>query len=94
MQRQGWAGSGYCRADDPKNINIVSMREHVDTGAHQFFAPLIAEQYTDGVLLLNDLRAFLPNDAIISINPTQRKNYSAGYTRISLPRRYSCKELF
>lgn len=56
-----------------KNINIVSMREHVDTGANQFFARLVAEQYTDAVLLLNDLRAVLPDDAIISVNPHPEK---------------------
>ena len=56
-----------------KQINIVSMREHVDTGANQFFARLVAEQHSDAVLLLNDLRAVLPDDAIISVNPEPEK---------------------
>lgn len=56
-----------------KNINIVSMREHVDTMADQFFVRLVAEQYTDSGLLLNDLQAVLPEDAIISVNPDPDK---------------------
>jgi formyltetrahydrofolate deformylase len=56
-----------------KNINIVSMREHVDTVANQFFVRLVAEQHTDADPLLNDLRAALPEDAIISVNPDPEK---------------------
>ena len=56
-----------------KNINIVSMREHVDTVANQFFVRLVSEQHTDADSLLNDLRAALPEDAIISVNPDPEK---------------------
>jgi formyltetrahydrofolate deformylase len=56
-----------------KNINIVSMREHVDTVANQFFVRLVGEQNTDAGTLLNDLRAVLPEDAIISVNPDPEK---------------------
>lgn len=56
-----------------KNINIVSMREHVDTVANQFFVRLVSEQHTDADQLLNDLRAVLPEDAIISVNPNPEK---------------------
>lgn len=52
-----------------KNINIVSMREHVDTVANYFFVRLVAEPYSNTTELLNDLRAVLPADAIISVNP-------------------------
>ena len=56
-----------------KGINIVSMREHVDTVANQFFVRLVAEQYSNTVRLLNDLRVILPDDAIISVNPDPEK---------------------
>lgn len=73
MQRQGWLVAAIAGLMARKQINIVSMREHVDTGANQFFARLVAEQHTDAVLLLNDLRAVLPDDAIISVNPDPEK---------------------
>jgi formyltetrahydrofolate deformylase len=56
-----------------KNINIVSMREHVDITANQFFVRLVAEQYSNTAELLNDLRVVLPEDAIISVNPEPEK---------------------
>ncbi len=56
-----------------RNINIVSMREHVDTVANHFFVRIVAEQHTDPVMLLNNFRAVLPNDAIISVNPDPEK---------------------
>lgn len=56
-----------------KNINIVSMREHVDTMANQFFVRLVADQFGNTHQLFNDLRALLPADAIISVNPEPEK---------------------
>jgi formyltetrahydrofolate deformylase len=56
-----------------KNINIVSMREHVDTVANQFFVRLVADQFDNTDQLCNDLRALLPADAIISVNPEPEK---------------------
>jgi len=56
-----------------KNINIVSMREFVDTVAKQFFARLICEQDHDPEILLNDLQFVLPDNAFIRINPEPEK---------------------
>ncbi len=56
-----------------KNINIVSMREHVDGVAKQFFVRLVADQFGNTDQLFNDLRALLPADAIISVNPEPEK---------------------
>jgi formyltetrahydrofolate deformylase len=56
-----------------KNINIVSMREHVDTEANLFFVRLVSEQHTDAGQLLNDLRTVLPEDAVINVNPEPEK---------------------
>lgn len=56
-----------------RNINIVSMREHVDTVANRFFARLVSEDHDGSVVLLNDLKAALPEDASISVNPEPEK---------------------
>ena len=56
-----------------KNINIVSMREHVDTVANHFFVRIVAEQQTDATVLLNDFQTVLPKDALISVNPDPEK---------------------
>ena len=56
-----------------KNINIVSMREHVDTLANRFFTRVVSANYEDVSLLKRDLASVLPDDALISINPEPEK---------------------
>jgi formyltetrahydrofolate deformylase len=56
-----------------KNINIVSMREHVDSVANQFFLRLVTGENADAEMLTKDLRAVLPPDAYISVNPEPEK---------------------
>ncbi len=56
-----------------KNINIVSMREHVDTVANQFFLRLVTGENDDAEMLTKDLSAVLPPDAYISVNPEPEK---------------------
>ncbi len=56
-----------------KNINIISMREYVDTVANRFFARLVSEENTDPEILLKDLHSVLPEDALININPEPEK---------------------
>jgi formyltetrahydrofolate deformylase len=56
-----------------KNINIVSMREHVDIEANRFFARLVSTHHADADDLLQDLQKSLPVDAIISVNPEPEK---------------------
>jgi formyltetrahydrofolate deformylase len=56
-----------------KNINIVSMREHVDTVANRFFLRLATEQHINANELHKDLEAVLPPDAYISVNPDPEK---------------------
>lgn len=56
-----------------KGINIVSMREYVDTAANYFFARLVSEQYADPASLLQNLHDTLPEDAIINVNPEPEK---------------------
>ena len=57
-----------------KNINIVSMREFVDTASNYFFARVECQKNFDPEILLNDLRTVLPEDALIKINPDPEKN--------------------
>lgn len=56
-----------------RNINIVSMREHVDTVANRFFARLVSEDHADADTLLQNLHTALPEDAIVSVNPEPEK---------------------
>jgi len=56
-----------------QGINIVSMREHVDTEAIRFFTRVVAEHHTDSGLLRELLQKALPEDAIISVNPEPEK---------------------
>ncbi|RKD16063.1 formyltetrahydrofolate deformylase [Pelobium manganitolerans] len=54
--------------------NIVSMREHVDVEANQFFARLVVENITDSVAMEQNLLAVLPANAVVNVNPQPEKN--------------------
>ena len=56
-----------------RNLNIVSMREHVDVQANVFFARIVSAQETAVDELQLQLNAVLPVDANISINPEPEK---------------------
>lgn len=56
-----------------RNLNIVSMREHVDVQANVFFARIVSAQETAVEELQVQLKAVLPVDANISINPEPEK---------------------
>jgi formyltetrahydrofolate deformylase len=56
-----------------KNINIVSMREYVDTEASRFFARLVTDHVNNPDGLLKELENVLPGDAIINVNPEPEK---------------------
>ena len=56
-----------------EHINIVSMREHVDTEQGLFFARLQIEQGVDAQQLKAKLKAILPEDAFIKVNPLPEK---------------------
>ncbi len=55
-----------------ERLNIISMREHVDKDQNRFFMRLNIEQQTDGTLH-QMLKAILPAEAIITINPKANK---------------------
>lgn len=56
-----------------RNLNIVSMREHVDVQANVFFARIVSAQETAVEELQLQLKAVLPVHANISINPEPEK---------------------
>ncbi len=56
-----------------ESINIISMREHVDTEQHLFFARLEIEDNENAPLLKQKLSAVLPHNAVINIHTVQEK---------------------
>ena len=54
-------------------INILSMREHVDTIEGQFFLRLATDSHSDADNLYYELKTLLPEDAIITVNPQPEK---------------------
>ena len=54
-------------------INIVSMREHVDTIDNRFFVRVVVEGSIDYLLLERQLKAVLPAEAAIKVNPQPEK---------------------
>ena len=56
-----------------EQLNIVSMREHVDKQANRFFVRVEAEQPADAAKLEQQLQAILPMDALVTVNPLPEK---------------------
>src|SRR5256885_13822894 len=56
-----------------EQLNIVSLREHVDKAANRFFIRIEAEQEADALALEKKLEQLLPPDAVITINPLPEK---------------------
>jgi formyltetrahydrofolate deformylase len=54
-------------------LNIVSLREHVDKGENRFFIRIHLEQETDSPALEAKLQQVLPPDAVIKVNPLPEK---------------------
>jgi formyltetrahydrofolate deformylase len=55
------------------HLNIISMREHVDTEESRFYMRLQIEQNADEAVLKKQIQAVLADDAIISVNPIPQK---------------------
>lgn len=56
-----------------QGINIIAMREHVDTVDNRFFVRVVVEGKVDFLLLEHQLKAVLPGDAAIKVNPQPEK---------------------
>lgn len=54
-------------------INIISMREHVDTLEGQFFLRLVTESHSHADSLYRELKSSLPGDASVTVNPQPEK---------------------
>jgi formyltetrahydrofolate deformylase len=56
-----------------RNVNILSMREFVDTQNNNFFARLDVEEYANNADIHKALNQALPADASIKVNPVSEK---------------------
>src|ERR1044072_1648409 len=56
-----------------EQLNIVSLREHVDKNENRFFIRVHLEQETDAETLEQKLKLILPPDAFIKVNPQPEK---------------------
>jgi formyltetrahydrofolate deformylase len=56
-----------------EQLNIISMREHVDTAENRFYMRLEIEKHKDEATLESKLRNVLPKDVTISINELPQK---------------------
>ena len=70
------------------NVNILSMREHVDTPQNRFFIRLVTAvtgDEPDAETLTHQLQQVLPASAEITLKPSpEKKNHTAGNKRIPL----------
>lgn len=55
------------------NINIVSMREHVDASENRFFMRLETTALTEVTILQQQLLGVLPDNATVQVNPLPEK---------------------
>jgi len=56
-----------------KNLNIISLREHVDQTENRFYMRLEVTEAFDADLLLSEFQRVLPPAALITINPLPHK---------------------
>ena len=54
-------------------INIVAMREHVDTIDNRFFVRIVVDCVKDAVPIWQELKSILPEGAEIAVNPSALK---------------------
>ncbi len=64
-----------------QNLNIVSMREHVDATQGRFYTRIEINGVTDSTLLSQNLAAELPSDAVINVNPNPTKRITVLVTK-------------
>jgi formyltetrahydrofolate deformylase len=54
-------------------INIVAMREHVDTVDNRFFVRIVVDGVQEALPVWKELKAILPEGAEIAVNPSTQK---------------------
>lgn len=65
--------AGITRVLAEKELNIIAMREYVDTEAQHFFARIVTDHFADEGALTAELRKVLPGEATVTINPQTDK---------------------
>lgn len=73
--------AGISRILSESQLNIVSMREHVDKAEHQFFMRLEVDGTAEEVSLKQKMQQVLPEGAIIHVNPVPDKKIVVMVTR-------------
>lgn len=56
-----------------QQLNIISLREHVDKAENRFFLRVQVEHHADPLNIEEQLRKVLPPDAVIIVNPLPEK---------------------
>lgn len=56
-----------------QNINIISMREHVDALDNRFFARVVVDSNCNAEKIQHQLQIVLPDDAQVTVNPQPEK---------------------
>lgn len=56
-----------------QELNIISLREHVDKAENRFFLRVQVEQEASGELITKCLQQVLPPDAVVIVNPLPEK---------------------
>ncbi len=64
-----------------EQINIISMREHVDVAEEMFFARLQVQKRVDATALQHKLEAALPQGAQVHVNPQPEKKLAVLVTK-------------
>lgn len=57
-----------------RNVNIITMREFVDTANNNFFARLEVTNSNEISCITNTLKLVLPNNAAVNVSPESKKN--------------------
>ena len=64
-----------------ERLNIVSLREHVDSTENRFFIRVEVDREAPGAGLEPRLRAVLPDDAVVLVNPGREKKIAVLVTK-------------
>lgn len=73
--------AGIAKVLAEKQLNIIAMREYVDTEVNHFFARVVTEQFAHEDQLAQELKKVLPADASVRINPDTDKKIVVLVTR-------------
>lgn len=64
-----------------RHLNIISMREYVDTQAARFFLRLVSDPCDDVGALTAELESILPSDAVVQVHTERQKGVALLVTK-------------